>query len=162
DRGERHALLVLTAPRRQLVAVLLEGVAERRDVAVAEDREHAGEQRRLCAVDHGALGDQVADDGFGGGDLHGRSPLDAVRSGRTIAAARSMAPATSPSGGYSNARPTTSPRTFGTSIARSHDAYVASGSGPGEPPRISAGSVVHDSMRAGLRDAGTFSHVAVE
>ena len=41
--------------------------------------------------------------------------------GRTIRAARSMAPATSPSGGYSSARPTTRPRTFGTSIAAAHD-----------------------------------------
>ena len=42
--------------------------------------------------------------------------------GRTIRAARSMARSTSPSAGYNNARPTTSPRTFGTSIAASHDA----------------------------------------
>ena len=40
---------------------------EARDVAVAEDREHAGNERRLDAVDHRALGDEVAHDRLGGG-----------------------------------------------------------------------------------------------
>ena len=43
---------------------------------------------------------------------------------------------------------------------RSHEAYVASGSGPGAPPRISAGSVVHRQHPAhGPGPAGTFSQV---
>ncbi len=40
-----------------------------------------------------------------------------------------------------------------------HDSYVASGSGPGDPPRINAGSVVHANIRAGSLAAGTFSQV---
>ena len=38
----------------------LQRLAEAGDVAVAEDREHAGEQRHLAPVDLGALGDQLA------------------------------------------------------------------------------------------------------
>ena len=48
----------------------LERLPEARHVAVPEDREHAGEQRRLVAVDRRALGDQVLDDRLGGGQLH--------------------------------------------------------------------------------------------
>ena len=64
DRGQRHPLLVLTAPRRQRVAGLLERLTEAGDVAVTEDREDAGEQRHVAAVDDGPLGDQVTDDGL--------------------------------------------------------------------------------------------------
>nr|BFF02306.1 hypothetical protein GCM10020241_39810 [Streptoalloteichus tenebrarius] len=42
---QRHALLVVPAPGRQRVAVLVEGGAHAEHVAVPEDREHAGEQR---------------------------------------------------------------------------------------------------------------------
>src|SRR5262245_12229842 len=70
-----------------------------------------------------------------------------------------MAAATSPSAGYSRARPTTSPRTVGAVMASAHDAYAASGSGPGAPPRIRAGRVETDSTRRTAGPAGTFSHV---
>ena len=76
DRRQRHPLLVLSAPRRQRVARLLERLAEARDVAVPEDREHAREQRHVAAVDDGSLGDQVADDGLGRGELHVSSSLN--------------------------------------------------------------------------------------
>ena len=76
DRGQRHPLLVLAAPRRQLVARLLERLAEARHVAVPEDRVHAREQRHVAAVDDGSLGDQVADDGLGRGELHVSSSLN--------------------------------------------------------------------------------------
>jgi hypothetical protein len=55
DAGERHRLLVLAAPGRQLVLHGLERLAETCDVAVAEDREHAAEQRRFRTLDHRAL-----------------------------------------------------------------------------------------------------------
>ena len=41
DRRQRHPLLVLTSPRRQLVAGGVQGRAETGDVAVSEDGEHA-------------------------------------------------------------------------------------------------------------------------
>ena len=58
DAGQRHRLLVLAAPGRQPVLDRLERLAEAGDVAMAEDREHAAEQRRLLAFEHGALGAQ--------------------------------------------------------------------------------------------------------
>ena len=47
DRGQRHRLLVLAAPGRQLVLDRLQRLAEAGDVAVAEDREHARETAAL-------------------------------------------------------------------------------------------------------------------
>ena len=68
DRGEGHALLVLAAPGRQLVALLVQGGAQPEDVAVPEDREHAREQRHLAAVEQlRALRDHPADERLGGG-----------------------------------------------------------------------------------------------
>ena len=69
DRRQRHPLLVLAPERRQLVARLVEGEAEPGDVAVAEDREDAGEERHLAAVDLRPLGDQEPHD-----RLRGRQP----------------------------------------------------------------------------------------
>ena len=66
-----HALLVLTAPRRQRVAGLLQRQTETGDVAVAEDRIHAGEQRHLDIVDDGSLGDQIPNDRRRGGEFRG-------------------------------------------------------------------------------------------
>ena len=43
DRGQRHRLLVLPAPGREIVLHRLERLGEAGDVAVAEDREHARE-----------------------------------------------------------------------------------------------------------------------
>ena len=72
DRGERHALLVLAAPGRQLVAHLVQRGAEPEDVAVAEDREDAGEQRHLGAVEQlGALGGHPPHQRLGGGQPDG-------------------------------------------------------------------------------------------
>src|SRR5207244_8270781 len=70
DGRERHSLLVLAANRRQLVPYLVEGEPEARDVAVAEDGEHAREQRYLAAVDDGALGDQEAQKSLSRGQSH--------------------------------------------------------------------------------------------
>jgi len=50
DRRQRHALLVVRPEGRQRVARLMERLAHARDVAVAEDRPAAGEQRHLSAV----------------------------------------------------------------------------------------------------------------
>ena len=50
DRGQRHALLVLTAPGRQLVLDVVQRGAEPEHVAVPEDRENPCEQRHLGAV----------------------------------------------------------------------------------------------------------------
>ena len=82
DRGQRHALLVLPPPQRQLRAMHLQGVTEAGDIAVAKDGEDTGDERRLdgsgpgCGLDDGALGDEIAHDGLGGGDQH----VDAPRS----------------------------------------------------------------------------------
>ena len=48
DRRVRHRLLVVRAIRRQHVAVRVQRLADAGDVAVAEDREHAAEERRLA------------------------------------------------------------------------------------------------------------------
>ena len=60
DRGQRHRLLVLAAPGRQAVLDGFERLGEAGDVAVAEDREHAGEERHALAVDLGELLRQLA------------------------------------------------------------------------------------------------------
>ena len=65
DRGHGHRLLVLAAPRRQLVAGGVQRRAEARHVAVPEDGEHARDERTLHTVDHGPLGDEVPDDRLG-------------------------------------------------------------------------------------------------
>ena len=46
DRRVRHRLLVVRAVGRQRVAMRVQRLADARDVAVAEDREHAAEERR--------------------------------------------------------------------------------------------------------------------
>ena len=74
DRGQRHRLLVLAAPGRQLVLHRLQRLAEAGDVAVPEDREDAGEERHFPAIDHGPLGGQIAHQGLRHGQpdgLHG-------------------------------------------------------------------------------------------
>ncbi len=45
DRGMRHRLLVVRPVGRKLIAIPVQGFADTGDVAVAEDREHAAEQR---------------------------------------------------------------------------------------------------------------------
>ena len=69
----------------------------------------------------GSHGQPTAGDAVGTRD-RGRGKCWRRQPGRTMAAARSMAAATSPSTGYSSDRPTTSPRTLGTSMARAHEA----------------------------------------
>ena len=71
DRRQGHPLLVLSAPRRQLVACRVQGRPEARDVAVPEDREHAGDQWDLGTVDQRSLGNEIADDGLCGGQPDG-------------------------------------------------------------------------------------------
>ncbi len=64
DRGKRHRLLVLSAPRGELVFHRLQRLAEAGHVAVAEDREDAGKKRHFLAIDDGPLGSQVTDQGL--------------------------------------------------------------------------------------------------
>ena len=79
DGGQRHGLLVLAAPGRQPVLNRLQRFREARDVAVAEDREHAGEERNALAVQDGVLVAQIADQSLRHRQAYGischRSPL---------------------------------------------------------------------------------------
>ncbi len=58
DRGERHRLLVLPAPGRELVLHRLQRLRQAGDVAVSEDRENAGEEGHDVPVDLGLLVDR--------------------------------------------------------------------------------------------------------
>ncbi len=60
DCRVRHRLFVVRTMRRQDVAHAGQRFAESRDVAVAENREHARNQRHGRAVEHGLLGDEVS------------------------------------------------------------------------------------------------------
>ncbi len=80
DCCQAHALLGLAPPDGDLVAVLLQGVAQARDVAVAEDGEDTRVQGNLAAVDLGALGDEVAHERLGGGDADGAHRVLSLRS----------------------------------------------------------------------------------
>ena len=62
DRGQRHPLLALAAVGREDVARVVQRLAQAGHVAVAEDAEHARQQRPLLAVDDRALGAEVAHD----------------------------------------------------------------------------------------------------
>ena len=62
DGGVGHRLLVVSPEGWQLGAGSVEGLAEPGDVAVAEDRPHAGEEGRLAPVHVGALRAQVPDE----------------------------------------------------------------------------------------------------
>ena len=74
---QRHRLLVVTTPGRQPILDGLQRFAEAGHVAVPEDREDAGEERHLVALDHGALRQQPADERLRHGQadgLHRRPP----------------------------------------------------------------------------------------
>ncbi|CAM8870284.1 hypothetical protein NCH_04217 [Burkholderia pseudomallei] len=79
DRAVRHRLLVVRAVGRQRVAVLMQRLAQARDVAVPEDREHAAEQRRVAVAGHDALRGQIAHERLRGGQpdraLHARGRI---------------------------------------------------------------------------------------
>jgi hypothetical protein len=60
DRRMPHRLLVVGPISRQFLAVAIERLAQPRDVAVAEDRPDAGEQRHLAAVANRSLRRQIA------------------------------------------------------------------------------------------------------
>ncbi len=60
DRRVRHRLLVVRAVGRQLVAMPIERLADAGDVAVAEDREHAAEQRPDAGAGLGRQRRQIA------------------------------------------------------------------------------------------------------
>jgi hypothetical protein len=62
DRGQCHPLLALAAERRQHAARVVERLAQAGDVAVAEDAEHARDERPLLAVYQRALNRQEAHD----------------------------------------------------------------------------------------------------
>ena len=63
----RHGLLVVGAIGRQRVARGVERFADSRDIAVAEDREHALEQALLTAVGFDLLGAEEANHRLCGG-----------------------------------------------------------------------------------------------
>ena len=71
DGGERHGLLVLAAPGRQHVLHGFERFGQAGDIAVAEDAEHAGEQRHPGAFEFGELVAKVAHDGLRHGQADG-------------------------------------------------------------------------------------------
>ena len=54
-RRMRHRLLIVGAEGRQLVAIFIERLADAGDIAMAEDRPDAAEQRQRLAVDLGLL-----------------------------------------------------------------------------------------------------------
>ena len=56
----RHRLLVMGAKRRQFPAEPIERFSHPGDIAMAEDRPNAGEDRQLDAIDHGFLRDEEA------------------------------------------------------------------------------------------------------
>ena len=68
DCGMRHRLLVVGAIGRQYAARRVERFAHARHIAVAEDCEHAGEERDDPAVDFGLLRREEADGRLGGGE----------------------------------------------------------------------------------------------
>ncbi len=74
DRGVGHRLLVMGTKSRQALAGRREGLAEPGDIAVAEDRPDAGEERQLGAIDLGPLGGEIAHQRLGHGQtdrVHG-------------------------------------------------------------------------------------------
>jgi hypothetical protein len=73
DRAVRHRLFVVGAKRGQAIAHAGQCFTERRDVTVAEDREHAGNQRGVPAVDDGLLRDEVAHQRLAHRESHGLS-----------------------------------------------------------------------------------------
>ncbi len=82
DGRQGHRLLVVAAVRRQSVLDGFERLAERGDVAVAEDREDPGEDRHLVTVDLGSLGEQPAHDRLGGGQPDRRHGVVILARGR--------------------------------------------------------------------------------
>jgi hypothetical protein len=70
DRGERHRLLVLTAPGGELILDGFQRLGKAGDVAMSEDGKDAREQRHGLAVDFGFLVDEIADQGLGHGQAH--------------------------------------------------------------------------------------------
>ena len=84
--GERHRLLVLAAVRRELVLHRLERLGQGCHVAMTEDREDAGEERDLLAVDPRPLREQPSHDRLGRGEsdrLHGLVTLERASGGRS-------------------------------------------------------------------------------
>ena len=73
DGCERHRLLVLSAPGRQAVLHGLKRLRKAGDVAVPEDGEHAGEQRRADAIDLGELLREPPGQGLGHGQTDCRA-----------------------------------------------------------------------------------------
>ena len=71
DSGQGHPLLVLRAVGRKGRAGACERLPEAERIAVAEDREGAGEERGLPAVEHGPLRHEPAHDRLGSGQAHG-------------------------------------------------------------------------------------------
>ena len=73
DGGQRHGLLVLTAPHGQPVLNRFERLREAGDVAVTENCERTGEERNPFIVDDRGLAAEVADQGLRHRQAHGNS-----------------------------------------------------------------------------------------
>ena len=87
DGGEGHALLRLAAPGRQPVADVVERGTQSQHVPMPEDREDAGEERHLGAVEQlGALGHHPSHERLGGGQPNGGCHAGASRGGEWLAA----------------------------------------------------------------------------
>ena len=96
DGGQRHGLLVLTAPHGQPVPHRFERLREAGDVAVTEDCERAGEERDPLTVDDCVLAAEVADQGLRHRQAYGfalhRSPLPGSVVDRTRASVHRQGP----------------------------------------------------------------------
>ena len=90
DGGERHRLLVLSAPRRQAVLRRFEGLGETGHVAMPENAEHASKQGNANAFDFGELLGQPSHQSLGHSELnrgagHTGSSLDGLREASSCA-----------------------------------------------------------------------------
>ncbi len=81
DGRMRHRLLVVRAIRGQQCAVRVQGLTHARDVAVAEDREHGGEERRHTFRCLGAQCREIADERLRRRQPHGVHALRSARRG---------------------------------------------------------------------------------
>ena len=80
-----HRLLVVSPERGELRLGGVERLAEPRHVAVAEDRPHAAEERRLASVRLRALGAEVPDQRLGHREPHGAHlPASSRECARTL------------------------------------------------------------------------------
>ncbi len=83
DRGVRHGLFVMCPIGRQLAPVPVERLADARNVAVTENREHAAEERdSIPGVQRG----EIANKRLRGREPHWCAPTLAARTAKAAAA----------------------------------------------------------------------------